>query len=275
MKVEEITLPGSDGATTTVFEKRLVSRERSVAEAVARLRAEADLLARLGGRITPTLAGSGEDERGPWLRTEAIGFPTLAQRLERGAEGEDTAPRERAFDTTWVERAIRAAFAALAGLHEAADAQGPLHVVHADLSPANLAVDEDARRAVILDLELASWRGGVTRDGAFRGTVGYCAPEIARGDAATVASDLFALAATFFHVVLGAPPRDGPSLAAVLGRAAEQPLLEELHVRVACADLASRGPAHAMLVRCLAHAPAERPGSAREVLSLLGGGRLC
>jgi eukaryotic-like serine/threonine-protein kinase len=268
MKVEAITLVGVDGTPLTLFEKRLSTRELTVAEAAQRLRGEADLLGALGGRVTPRLVGRGDDERGPWLRTEGLAFPTLAGRLARAGR-----PGGALIDPAWVERAVRAAFTALAELHDACDEAGPLQIVHADVSPANVAVDDAGARAVFLDLELASWRGSGPRDGAFRGTIAYSAPEIARGEVPTVRSDVFALAATFLHLAIGAPPREGPSLAAMLGAAAERPLLEEL--RVARVDLASRGRAHAALVRCLAHHPDDRPASAREVLSLLDGGRLC
>ncbi len=260
MRIAEVIIPGKQGETaTTVVEKRLSARDREEPEAAARLRDEAALLRALGGGITPRLVDTGEDERGPWLRMEKLAFPTLASRLEQASGA--------ALPPSWVERAAHAAFSALAKLHEACDAHGPLAIVHADISPGNLAIDDAGERAVLLDLELASWRGGAARDGSFRGTVGYCAPEIARGEAPTAASDLFALAATLLHASTGAPPRDGPSLAAVLARAAERPLLEEAHL--AGVDLASRGPAHAAMVRCLAYDQADRPSSARAVLALL------
>jgi serine/threonine protein kinase len=265
MKLQEVNVIGSDGTAVTLFEKRLSARERNEPEATARLRAEADLLRVLGGHVTPRLVDAGEDERGPWLRTERIPFPVLAHRLEEHAER--GAP---ALDTPWVERAVRAAFGALAELHDAFDERGPLLIVHADVSPANLAVDDAGTRAVLLDLELASWRGAPGRDGAFRGTVAYCSPEVARGETPTVASDLFALAATLLHAVTGAPPRSGTLLAAVLANAAEQPLLDP--AGVTATQLAARGPGHAAIVRCLAHLPHERPASAREVLASLGSG---
>lgn len=263
MKVLEFSVLANDGTAVRLFEKRLSPRERDEPEAAARLRDEAHLLRALGGKATPLLADAGEDERGPWLRTVKVPFPILADRLLRAAEG--GAP---ALDGAWVERAVRAAFGALADLHEASDDGGPLLVVHADLSPANLAVDDPGTRAVLLDLELATWRGAPPRDGAFRGTVAYCAPEIARGEAPTVASDLFALAATLLHAVTGAPLRSGPSLAAMLGNAAERPLFDPL--TGAASELGARGPGHAALVRCVAHLPGDRPVSAREVLARLG-----
>ena len=237
-------------------EKRLSSREAEEPEAVARLRSEAALLARLSGLgITPRLLESGEDGRGPWHRIERITIPTLAERLAQRSG--------RPLETAWIERAVEATFTALATLHDAVDASGPLGVVHADLSPANIAIDDEASRAVLLDFDLAWWRDAPARDGAFRGTIAYVAPEIARGERPTPESDLFALAAVLLHGVTGVPPRSGSSFAALLAEAAEAPLLRDGR------NVAARGPGHAALVACLAHDPALRPASARAVLAML------
>jgi serine/threonine protein kinase len=234
-------------------EKRLSSREVDEPEARARLRSEAALLARLSGLgVTPRLLASGEDARGPWLRTERIRLPTLAEHLARA---------NAALPPEWIDRAVDATFSALALLHEAADAGGPLEIAHADLSPANIAIDEDASRALLLDLDLAWWREGPLRDRAFRGTIAYVAPEVARGERPTTQSDLFALAAALLHAATGAPPRSGSSFAALLAAAAEAPLVLD-------ANLAARGRGHAALFACLAHAPADRPASARVVLAM-------
>ncbi|MBX3190277.1 MAG: phosphotransferase [Labilithrix sp.] len=250
MQVDEITEGGA-----ALVEKRLSTRERAEPEAVARLRSESSLLERLSriATVTPRLVARGEDERGPWFRAEKIAFPTLAARL---------ACAPRGLEPWWIERAARAAFEALAALHESADADGPLGVVHADLSPANVAVDDAGARVVFFDLELASWREGPPRDGAFRGTARYVAPEIARGEAPRPASDLFGLAASLLHAMTGAPPRPGASLPAVLAAAAEDPLAVP-------AELAARGAAHAAVLSCLAFDPRARPRSAREVLAAM------
>ncbi len=237
-------------------EKRLSSRERTEPEAIARLRSEAALLLRLAGSgVTPRLLARGEDALGPWHRVERVRLPTLAEHLAR-ANG-PLAPE-------WIERAVQSTFGALATLHETADAEGPLDVVHADITPTNVAIDEDASRVVLLDFDLAWWRESSARDGAFRGTVAYVAPEQARGERPTRRSDLFALAATLLHAVTGAPPRSGSSFAALLAMAAEAPLPLD-------ASLAARGPGHAALAACLAHDPTLRPVSARAVVSMSGG----
>ncbi|HEY8074726.1 MAG TPA: hypothetical protein VIF62_11465, partial [Labilithrix sp.] len=221
-----------------VVEKRLSSRDLREPEARAALAAEAALLGALGGRVTPRLVGSGEDAGGPFLRTAAVPWPTLAERLEKAA------------DATFVEAAVRATFLALAGLHEAEDADGPLDVVHADLSPANVAVAPDGSTATILDLGLALARGSAPRDGAFRGTPLYVAPEVARGERPSVQADLFSLAATLLHVATGEAPRGGGSLAVLVARAGDEPVLDPRR-----AALAARGPGHAAMIACLAHDP--------------------
>jgi eukaryotic-like serine/threonine-protein kinase len=235
-------------------EKRLSLRERAEPEAALRFRSEAAILTRLSTlRVTPRLLASGEDAAGPWLRIERIPMPMLASRL-----------LGQPLDLAWVDRAIRSAFAALAEIHEAEDRGGPLRVIHADLSPANVAIDDTATRAMILDFDLACWREGPPRDGAFRGTILYTAPEIARGDLPTVQSDLFSLAATLWHAASGAPPRVGSSLAALLATAGEKPVFTE-------GAPVPRSSGEAALIPCLAHDPRDRPASARDVVLACGG----
>lgn len=248
-----LELPG----TPALLEKRLSSRERHEPEAIARLRSEAALLvavrATLGGRVLPRLVETGEDEHGPFLRLERFDLPTLAARLETAG----------ALGTAVLERAIPAALGALAELHDAADDDGPLRLVHGDPSPANLVLSEDGARVALLDLDLAVWRGSLPRDGAFRGTLAYAAPEVARGAVPDVRADLFGLAATLLHAVTGAAPRRAGSAAALLALAAEEPLLTD----ALAGDLAARGRGHAALVACLAFDASARPGSAREALA--------
>lgn len=220
----------------TFVEKRLSTRARDDAEAVARFRAEAELLRILGGRVTPRLVEAGEDERGPFIRMENVGLPTLAERMTT------------ALDPTFIDRAFLAALAALRVLHE-----GEPPVVHADLSPSNIAVSDDGAGVVILDLGLACWRGAPPRDGAFRGTIAYAAPEVARGELPTPESDLFSLAASFLRAATGAHPHEERSFAAAIAAVAEIPLLTEEHRK-----LASRGPGHAAMIACLAHEAGQR-----------------
>ena len=229
----------------TFVEKRLSPRARDDAEAIARFKAEAELLRILGGRVTPRLVEAGEDERGPFLRMDNVGLPILEERMNA------------AMDPGFIDRAFLACLKALSVLHE-----GDPTVVHADLSPSNLAVSDDGSKVAILDLGLAYWKGAPPRDGAFRGTIAYAAPEVARGEMPTPKSDLFSLGAVFLHAATGEHPHEERSFAAAITAVAEVPLLDDRH-----RALASRGPGHAAMIRCLAHDPADRPASARAASS--------
>lgn len=79
---------------------------------------------------------------------------------------------------------------------------GALEPTSAKLMDFGLAVGEDVSR--------------MTRDGAVLGTVGYMAPEQARGDVIDARSDLYSLGAVLYELLCGRPPFAGPDLAAML-----------------------------------------------------------
>jgi serine/threonine protein kinase len=128
---------------------------------------------------------------------------------------------------------------ALRWLRETADAVDTAHevgVVHRDLKPANLLLD-DRDRVQVADFGIASAAGAerLTLTGTILGTAGYLAPEQARGETATPASDVYALGVIACELLTGARPpssRPEPALARVLARAlAERP--EERHATAA------------------------------------------
>jgi serine/threonine protein kinase len=115
---------------------------------------------------------------------------------------------------------------ALRWLREAAAAVDAAHargVVHRDLKPANLLLD-DADRIQVADFGIASIDDAAERltlTGTILGTAGYLAPEQARGERATAASDRYSLTVVACELLTGhRPPADDapPRLAAVLER---------------------------------------------------------
>jgi serine/threonine protein kinase len=121
--------------------------------------------------------------------------------------------------------------AALAHIHAAG-------VVHRDVKPANVLVGDDGH-ARLTDFGIAQPTGAtrLTITGGVVGTIGYLAPEVARGERATPRSDLYSCG-----VVLAA---------CVDKRAAPDARLERL------------------IERLTAHDSERRPHSAREALALL------
>jgi serine/threonine protein kinase len=233
--------------------RRLLPRFVRDAEARRSLCEGALLLGKLGGHGAPRLVEVGDDEHGPFVVTERLDMRSLGARLAARPPAE------------WMTRAVRNTFTALAYVHEAHDATGPLRIVHGDVSPDNVLVSEDAARAAFVDFSLARWREGQPRaDGAFRGTLRYAAPELARCEAVDARADVFALAATLLHVASGLQPRTLAGTAALLAHAAEEPI-----------DDYAKGAASALpadvarvLMRCVAYERGGRPQTAREAFGV-------
>ena len=147
---------------------------------------------------TVTIFDVGEHEGRPYIVMEYLAGGSLADRLAR----EGAQPLGRSLD--W----LRQAAAAL----DAAHAHG---IVHRDVKPANLLLDDDdcvkvADFGVASAADLASF----TEAGTVVGTAGYLAPEQARGETATPASDRYALAVVAFELLTGLRPFERDSATA-------------------------------------------------------------
>ncbi|NYD39961.1 protein kinase domain-containing protein [Nocardioides panaciterrulae] len=95
-------------------------------------------------------------------------------------------------------------------LGQAAAAVGAAHaagIVHRDIKPANLLVTPD-RRVKITDFGIARAADAmaITQTGQVMGTPQYLSPEQARGNAATPASDVYALGVVAFECLAGRRP---------------------------------------------------------------------
>ena len=139
---------------------------------------------------TVTIFDVGEHDGRPYIVMEYLAGGSLADRLERdGAQ-----PVGRVLE--WLGQAAAAL--------DAAHANG---IVHRDVKPANLLLDDD-ERVKVADFGVASAAdlGSFTEAGTVVGTAGYLAPEQARGERATPASDLYALAVVAFELLTGKRP---------------------------------------------------------------------
>ena len=85
-------------------------------------------------------------------------------------------------------------------------------IVHRDLKPQNILVT-DSGVAKIADFGIASMQSlaQVTQTDVIMGSLHYLAPELARGEKATVQSDIYALGIVFYELLRGEVPFNGES----------------------------------------------------------------
>ena len=103
----------------------------------------------------------------------------------------------------------------------------PAGVVHRDVKPANLLLDErgnvhvaDFGIARVADESAAT----MTAAGTILGTAGYLSPEQARGEPATSASDVYALGIVAYELLTGGRPFEGGSATAEAAAHINQPV---------------------------------------------------
>lgn len=139
-----------------------------------------------------------------------------------------------------------------------ADALAAAHdrgVLHRDVKPSNVIVDTEGT-AHLIDFGIARSKGDstLTAAGMMVGTPDFLAPETARGDAASPASDAWQLAATVSYALTGHPPRgtrDNP-ISSLMAAAQGEPNVK----------LPTRSVHHRLLLSALDADPARRPSLA-------------
>ena len=139
---------------------------------------------------------------------EHEGRAFMVMELMRGGVGRRRAAARRGDRHRRALRWLREAASGLDAAHEAG-------VVHRDVKPANLLLD-DHDRLGIGDFGIArlAWEEQVTQTGQVLGTAAYLAPEQAMGEPATAASDRYALSVVAFELLTGEKPFNAEHFAA-------------------------------------------------------------
>jgi serine/threonine protein kinase len=140
-----------------------------------------------------------EDDR-PWLVMEYVAARSL----------EDVFGDDGPISPARVAEIGRQLLDALRAAHEAG-------IVHRDVKPSNVLL-ETSGRVVLTDFGIATYDGAttLTQSGTFMGSPAYVAPEVAQGERASPASDLWSLGATLYAAVEGRPPYDFETAMATL-----------------------------------------------------------
>ena len=222
-----------------------------------RFEREARTAARVGDHPNVvTIYDIGEHDGNAFIVMELYRGGTIAGRLRDGA----VVPRPQAI--AWLSEAA-------AGL-DYAHGRG---VVHRDVKPANLLLDESGRLGVA-DFGIARLadESALTQAGTVLGTAAYLSPEQATGEGATPASDRYSLGCVAFELLTGRRPFMGEHAAAQARQHVEAPMPDTgmgPHVDdVMCQALAKapgdRYPTCALFVEELRHAVERAPAVRRD-----------
>ncbi|MEV6161592.1 serine/threonine-protein kinase [Streptomyces sp. NPDC052052] len=167
-----------------------------------RFRREIDAAGAVRSPHTAALVGGDANGRLPWLATEYVPGPSLAEAVIRTGPLPEPAVRE-----------MGAALArALADMHA-------VRVLHRDLKPGNVLLGADGPKVIDFGIAQAFDATQLTRTGVVVGSPGYISPEHVNGSRALVpASDVFCLGAVLAFAATGRGPFDDSDMAAVIFR---------------------------------------------------------
>lgn len=191
----------------------------------------------------------GEEAGLPFLVMQFIAGGTLQQRLER--RGPLTFPE--------IVQVGRQLAAGLAAAHA-------LGLVHRDIKPGNILLEDDLARVRIADFGLVR-SGSETAENEqplLAGTPQYMSPEQAEGGRVDARSDLYSLGAVLYALATGEPPLESGSLGDLLRRLRQEPP-PMLPARVGFPEGFRQ-----FLHRLMSRSPAARP-AAEEVEAALAG----
>ncbi|SCE95188.1 serine/threonine protein kinase [Micromonospora mirobrigensis] len=206
---------------------------------IARFRAEARIMAALRNPGIVQVFDSGEDQLPDGARADYL--------VMEFVEGEPLSRRIEAAGRLGVAETMSVVAQAAQALH-AAHAGG---IVHRDVKPSNLLVQEDGT-VVLVDFGVARSTNvtSITSTNAVPGTALYMAPEQASGRPVSGATDIYALGAVAFCCLTGGPPFTGENPLQVAVRHLDDeppPLPDEIPA-----------PVRDLVTRALAKDPADR-----------------
>jgi serine/threonine protein kinase len=200
-----------------------------------RFRREAKVIARLEHPNIVPIHAYGIEDGIPWMAMRCISGGSLSGVL-----------KNRRLDERRVLSVLR-------GVAEALDHAHSQGVVHRDVKPQNILLDE-AGRVYLADFgiaKMAEASGGLTATGMITGTPQYMAPEQAKGVGIDHRADIYALGVVAYELLTGQTPFAADTPIAVLMKHLSEPV-----PRPSALDLPEA--ASDALLKCLAKDPAER-----------------
>ena len=195
----------------TVALKMILDSELASDSSRRRFTLEAEMAAKLDHPNIVPIYEVGEHEGQPFLSMKFVSGETLRKKIESGelsmSAGNSAGRSDLRGRLTTAVRLVVAISRAVQHAHEHG-------VLHRDLKPGNIIVDEQGR-AHLTDFGLAKLlvpdsaetpAAGDTLPGTPIGTPGYMSPEQAQGFRLSAASDIYSLGAVFYEMLTGKPP---------------------------------------------------------------------
>ena len=174
----------------------------------------------------------------PWLATEYVAGPTLADAVELYGP----------LPVSTVIVLMSGIAASLKAIHDTG-------IVHRDLKPANVVLGADGLRVIDFGIARAADATPLTLTGMMIGSPQYVAPEQVLGEPPAPAGDVFSLGALAHYAATGRPAfGEGPKFGVVYRIVNERPDLAGCPRQI-----------RSLIESCLAKDPAERPTTA-EIL---------
>jgi uncharacterized RDD family membrane protein YckC len=184
---------------------------------------------------------------------EIAGVPAIVMELLPGGTLKD---RVQAEGPLAPRAAVDVILQVIAGL----DAAHVAGVLHRDIKPSNCLVGSDGTIKIgdfgLSISTLARHASSLSTAVGVQGTPQFAAPEQLRGDPLDVRADIYAVGATLYYLLTGAPPFDHRNLTALLTRIATEPPAAPDTRRHEIPAALSR-----LVVRCLAKNRDDRPAS--------------
>ncbi len=148
-------------------------------------------------------------------------------------------------------------------------------VIHRDLKPHNVILDEEGR-ARVTDFGIAqAGASDMTMTGSIMGTAQYLSPEQAQGHVVSAASDLYAVGVILYELLTGAVPFDGDTAVAIAFKQVSAqppapsaanpgvpPMLDEIVLRALAKDPAARYASAEQFIAALSVARERLPAGA-------------
>ncbi len=192
--------------------------------------------------------------------TETGGLPFLVMEFLRGVSLEERMNREPPLPFAEIVRIGRETALGLAAAHA-------VGLIHRDIKPGNLWLENERGRVKILDFGLArptTPETALTQHGTQLGTVGYMSPEQVQGLTIDARCDLFSLGCVLYRLATGNTPFRGKDRAEVLqATSTAEPVPPQQLNPALPASLAK------LILQLLAKRPEDRPPTATAVASAL------